>query len=171
MTMFGRVLRDANTEFKTAVARVRAKLRQGSTATMRRMRSLDLAQLEERLLLSVAPPGNAALLPTGNDGSGGEGALQTQQQTSAVPTGPANSGLHSLLAGSYGSSRDRSLQGDTPSLGDGRTDDSGPQLAAQRHELVFIDASLQNHAELVADLEASQGDRVQRQVVLLESDR
>jgi hypothetical protein len=132
---------------------------------MRRTRALDLAQLEERLLLSAAPPGSDAVAPSSGDGLGTEEVIETSQGTNEAfnqanhsASGFGNFDRFGLLASSSDESgTERSLHDDTDSR--------------YRTELVFIDVSVQDHELLVADLQDSASDRLLRQVVLLDGAR
>lgn len=173
-----RVLHDAHWELKNTFARVRARLRHSQAAKPRLPRVLDLAQLEERVLLSASPIGPEVAAIGSGDGFSIDGttATNTDAATASIEVtdqgGPsqANSGQTTTT----GSDQPFDFQAHTTIAATTVAADQTTRSlseAATRQEIVFIDTGAQDYQQLVNDLLQNHGDDRQISVVLLDSAR
>ena len=129
-----------------------------SPNTARTVPLLELAELEDRILMSATPIAPDVMADTNGDNTGDVHAAATEGVTDSLPhawAAPDNSSDLLLLP-------DAAVSDDAQ--------EAPTEAPSDRSALVFVDTSIDGYQDLVAHLQDEQGDAGHLEVVLLQSD-
>ncbi len=146
-----------------------SRTRQAGCTELLRRRTLQLTELEDRVLYSVAPvPGSE---PGPDSGAAQPNVDLHTLVDQGIDLGLSGMGTDRLPDGSDASAEDVSHQAqadDSPKLVD--TDPTADHSAI-RHELVFVDAQIEQHSELMDALRAQSDPQTMIDIVVLDANR